>query len=108
VDGVTYICGQDVREIKLNKEPTIIKKTYFCVMVRDKSGNADNVWISIPGCRSAVNMEYEKRKGKVHGYFEKNDYWLDSQEPHVCRPKYGASVRDIDQCPPLTMIMTVG
>jgi hypothetical protein len=45
VDSVTYICGQDIREIKHNKEPAVIKKPYFYAMVREKSGNADNVWI---------------------------------------------------------------
>ncbi len=57
VDGVIFICGQDIRGIKHNKEPTVIKKTYFCVMVGRESGNAVNEWISKPGCRSMVNME---------------------------------------------------
>jgi hypothetical protein len=52
-------------------------------------------------------MEYKKFKGKMYGYFEKNDYWFDPQAPHVCQLKGGASVRDIDQHPPLTMIMAV-
>jgi hypothetical protein len=40
----------------------------------------------------------------MHGYFAKNGYWLDPQAPHVYQLKCGASVRDIDQCQPLTMI----
>ena len=37
VDIVTYVCGVGVKEVKHNKELTIIKKKYFCGMAREKS-----------------------------------------------------------------------
>ena len=51
-----------------------------------------------------VHTEYKKCYGKMHGYFTKNDYWFEQLAPHVCPMIRAASVRDIEQCPPLTMI----
>jgi hypothetical protein len=36
VDRVTYVSGQDGKEIKNNKDTMAIQKTYFYAMVREK------------------------------------------------------------------------
>jgi hypothetical protein len=100
MDGVTYVCGNDVKETKNNKDKMAIQKT----LVREKSGDSDNIWILKPRCRTSVHPQYEKCKGRIYNYFQENDYWSAPHAAHKCQVKGGASVRDIAQSPPLTMI----
>jgi hypothetical protein len=93
-----------MKENKYNKDMMTLQKTFFCAMVREKHGNADDIWISKQGCRTSVHPQYEKCKGKIHGYFPKNDYWFAPRAPHMCQVKGCLSIRAIDQRPPLTMI----
>jgi hypothetical protein len=41
MDGVTYVCGQDVKAKKYIKDTMTVQKTYFYVVAREKSGNAE-------------------------------------------------------------------
>ena len=91
VDSVTYVCGVDAKEVKHYKEMTIIKKTYFCGIVRETSGNADNVWMPKTSYRSKVHTGCKKCYRKMHGYFTKNEYWLEQHAPHACQRICGAS-----------------
>jgi hypothetical protein len=60
-----------VKDNKYNKDTMTIQNMYFCAMVRGKSGNADDIWISKPGCRSTVYPQYEKGKGKYMVIFKR-------------------------------------
>ncbi len=69
VDGVIYICWQDEKNTKNNKERILVKKKYFCVMVRGISGNPYSKDVDPLFIRNTKN-----ERGRYIDFFGENDY----------------------------------